>query len=67
MINSSDFPSDNFINLYNQYSWNEVQESIYSKTKMEVLQALGKSKRDLEDFKALISPAANLILSKWQC
>ncbi|HXA02442.1 MAG TPA: 2-iminoacetate synthase ThiH [Cytophagaceae bacterium] len=64
MTNFSGIPSDNFINLYNQYSWNEVKESIYSKTQSEVLEALGKSKRGLEDFKALISPAAAPFLEK---
>jgi len=47
-----------FLNLFNQYSWNEVKESIYSKTIIDVENALTKEKRDLEDFKALISPAA---------
>jgi 2-iminoacetate synthase len=44
--------------VHKQHSWNEVRDSIYSKTENDVLQALKKSKRDLEDFKALISPAA---------
>src|SRR4051794_15433040 len=57
-------PSDNFIDLFNQYSWNEVKETIYSKTKNDVIDALRKSKRNLEDFKALISPAAESYLEQ---
>jgi 2-iminoacetate synthase len=41
-----------------KYNWDEVKSSIYGKTSADVERALRKSKRDLEDFKALISPAA---------
>ena len=47
-----------FKTLYDQYRWEEVQQSIQNKTTREVENALGKSVRSLEDFKALISPAA---------
>lgn len=47
-----------FTTLFDQYSWQEVQQSIMAKDSRDVLRALAKSKRDLEDFKALISPAA---------
>ncbi len=48
-----------FTEIFNQYSWEEVKKSIYSKTEADVKTALHKNgKRDLEDFKALISPAA---------
>jgi 2-iminoacetate synthase len=47
-----------FLDLFNSYSWDEVKESIYSKTIVDVENALLKEKRDLEDFKALISPSA---------
>ena len=47
-----------FINVFNSYQWQEVAVSIASKTAREVEAALSKSRRDLEDFKALISPAA---------
>jgi 2-iminoacetate synthase len=40
------------------FNWNDLKESIYSKTPDQVAHALSKNKRDLEDFKALISPAA---------
>ncbi|MGB0932799.1 MAG: 2-iminoacetate synthase ThiH [Lishizhenia sp.] len=41
-----------------KYNWDEIKSSIYGKTAADVERALRKSKRDLEDFKALISPAA---------
>ena len=39
-------------------SWQQRQESIYAKTDNDVVRALNRDKLDLEDFKALISPAA---------
>ena len=48
-----------FQELFDQLSWEEVSTSIYAKSSIDVEHALHKSKaRDLEDFKALISPAA---------
>lgn len=48
-----------FIELFNTYNWNEVKQSIYAKTKVDVEYALNKTtKRTIDDFKALISPAA---------
>ncbi|OEE63560.1 2-iminoacetate synthase ThiH [Enterovibrio norvegicus] len=38
--------------------WDDIRLSIYSKNEADVLRALAKPKRDLEDFKALISPSA---------
>ncbi|RSD30546.1 2-iminoacetate synthase ThiH [Vibrio pectenicida] len=48
-----------FVKQFNQLNWNEISMSIYSKTVQDVEMALCKQKRDLEDFKALISPAAD--------
>jgi 2-iminoacetate synthase len=53
-----------FQRIYNEHSWTEINESIYSKTGNDVLAALAKSKRSLEDFKALISPAAEPYLEE---
>ncbi|SKB44755.1 2-iminoacetate synthase ThiH [Dyadobacter psychrophilus] len=47
-----------FKNKFEAYDWEEVKASIYSKTDDDVRKALLASKRTLEDFKALISPAA---------
>ena len=47
-----------FQDTFEKYDWDEVRTSIYSKTDKDVLRALSTTKRDIEDFKALISPAA---------
>ena len=39
-------------------SWEETTKAIYSKTEADVIRALGKSHCDVDDFMALISPAA---------
>lgn len=55
---------NNFKDIFEQYDWNEILSDILSKTETDVIHALGKSKRDLEDFKALISPAAKPYLEQ---
>lgn len=47
-----------FKDEFDKYNWDELQSGIYAKTAADVEQALHKSKRNIEDFKALISPAA---------
>ncbi len=47
-----------FTSLFNQYNWHDVQDQILRKSEADVLRALSKDKRTLEDFMALISPAA---------
>ncbi|WP_157359406.1 2-iminoacetate synthase ThiH [Wenyingzhuangia fucanilytica] len=47
-----------FQTLFDTYNWDETLASINSKTAHDVEYALSKTKRDLEDFKALVSPAA---------
>ncbi len=53
-----------FEDLFNQYSWEEIKKSIYAKTAVDVRKALDSPKRSLEDFKALISPAAEPFLEE---
>jgi 2-iminoacetate synthase len=48
----------NFKNIFDTYNWEEEKTSIYSKTSKDVEFALSSKKRTLDDFKALISPAA---------
>jgi len=48
----------NFRELFDQYNWDQVTESIYDKTASEVEEALNSNNPDIEDFKAMISPAA---------
>lgn len=47
-----------FVNIFNQYNWEDVRASIYAKSEQDVIAALNSPKPTLEDFKALISPAA---------
>ncbi len=47
-----------FKNNIQNLNWKTVEKSIYSKTAKDVELALSKENRNLEDFKALISPAA---------
>jgi len=56
--------TDTFNTLFDSYSWEETSRSIYAKTANDVEAALQKETRTLEDFKALISPAAAPYLEK---
>lgn len=47
-----------FETLFNNHRWDEVKSSIYAKNGRDVEAALSKPRRELEDFMALISPAA---------
>ena len=49
---------NSFREEFDRYNWDQVKASIYAKSAMDVERALGKSRRDLEDFKALLAPAA---------
>ncbi|WP_421919123.1 2-iminoacetate synthase ThiH [Marinifilum sp.] len=51
-----------FYNEIQKYDWEEVKNQIYSKTEADVKLALEKDKIDLNDFQALISPAATTYL-----
>ncbi|MBC6998327.1 2-iminoacetate synthase ThiH [Cytophaga sp. FL35] len=53
-----------FRNTFDTYSWDSLQKSIYEITEQEVTAVLRKEKIDLQDFKALISPAAALFLEE---
>ena len=54
-----------FERLFDKLDWEDVKESIYSKTSADVELAVSKKgKRTLEDFKALISPAASEYLEE---
>lgn len=47
-----------FNEIFQSLNWEETSKSIYAKSSLDVERALNASKRTLEDFKALISPAA---------
>lgn len=54
-----------FTEIFEQHDWEEIKASILGKTSQDVEAALSKtSKRSLEDFKALISPAATPYLEQ---
>ena len=54
-----------FVEQFKQLNWDDISMSIYAKTAQDVERALNKpNKRDLEDFKALISPAAEAYLEQ---
>jgi 2-iminoacetate synthase len=46
-----------FIQELEKYNWDDVQARIYTKSTADVERALSKTKRDIDDFIALISPA----------
>ena len=53
-----------FKNIFDAYNWEETLSGIFSKNEEDVLIALRKPKRNLEDFKSLISPAAKPYLEQ---
>ncbi|ODZ74752.1 thiamine biosynthesis protein ThiH [Vibrio parahaemolyticus] len=53
-----------FYDRFQQLDWDDISMSIYAKTAQDVERALATPKRDLEDFKALISPAAEPYLEQ---
>lgn len=53
-----------FKNIFDQYDWDEILKDIHSKTEVDVVHALNKSTRNLEDFKALLSPSAKPYLEQ---
>jgi 2-iminoacetate synthase len=53
-----------FKDIINQLNWQDVKNSIYQKNAFDVESALSKKKPTLEDFKALISPAAEPFLEQ---
>ena len=53
-----------FIDTINKYNWKATIDQIYSKTKADVEAALFSGRRTLDDFMALISPAAEPYLEQ---
>lgn len=56
--------TNSFRKIFDTYDWDQTLQSIFDKTSLDVERALQNSKRDLEDFKALISPAAKPYLEQ---
>lgn len=55
---------ETFKSIFKGYDWDSIQSKIYQTTTKQVEQALTKSKRNLDDFIALISPAATIYLEE---
>ncbi|UGU14483.1 2-iminoacetate synthase ThiH [Sinomicrobium kalidii] len=55
---------EGFYPVFRKYDWDGIRTSIYEKTTSDVYRALSCKKRSLEDFKALISPAAKPFLEQ---
>ncbi|MGY3792151.1 2-iminoacetate synthase ThiH [Aquimarina sp. 433] len=53
-----------FKDIFDKFDWNDVLSDILQKNEQDVQQALYTSKRTIEDFKALISPAAKPYLEQ---
>ncbi|TGD57274.1 2-iminoacetate synthase ThiH [Flavobacterium humi] len=53
-----------FTSVFDTYDWDDIQAKIYRTTALEVEKALSKNKRNLDDFLALISPAAQSYLEQ---
>lgn len=64
MIAANPCLSHSFKEVLAQSSWQSRKESIYQKNEDDVVRALRRDKLDLEDFKALISPAAEPYLER---
>jgi 2-iminoacetate synthase len=50
--------------IFEQYNWDSIQFRIYQTTPEDVKKALSKTKKNLDDFLALISPAAQFYLEQ---
>lgn len=53
-----------FSSIWQQLNWDDLRLKIYSKTAQDVERALSKTRCDLNDFQALISPAAEPYLEQ---
>ncbi|MCT1525166.1 2-iminoacetate synthase ThiH [Sphingobacterium hotanense] len=50
--------SGNFQKIFDEYSWADVKNRIYSSTTIDVERSLRKSQKDINDFLVMLSPAA---------
>lgn len=55
---------DTFKSIFENYNWDTIQNKIYQTTETEVRNTLAKTKRNLNDFLILISPAAKPFLEE---
>jgi len=57
-------PDTSFKHIFDQYNWDDTLSDILNKTEHDVQKAINASNRTIEDFKALISPAAKPYLEQ---
>ncbi|GAA0530319.1 2-iminoacetate synthase ThiH [Chitinophaga japonensis] len=55
---------ESFKDIFDQYNWDAVKADIYGKTAQDVERALANNRRSLDDFMALLSPAAQPYLEQ---
>ena len=55
---------DSFEQLFKRYDWEKIKEKIYKSTSVDVEFVLSKSKRTIQDFLVLLSPAAAPFLER---
>ena len=48
-----------FRDIFDQYNWDDIRDLIYSKSSLDVVRALNKKSLYIDDFAALVSPAAS--------
>ncbi|MBC7861607.1 MAG: 2-iminoacetate synthase ThiH [Bacteroidia bacterium] len=53
-----------FSDILNQYEWENIRERIQLKTTTDVINALSSQNRSIEDFMALVSPAASFFIEE---
>lgn len=53
-----------FKDVFEQYDWDSIQQKIQNITEIEVKYSLAKTRRTVDDFLVLISPAAAPYLEK---
>ncbi|MBS9525293.1 2-iminoacetate synthase ThiH [Litoribacter alkaliphilus] len=64
MNNQDRIVQKSFVEVFENHSWEEISERINSKQEADVIRAIRSPKRNLEDFMALISPAAEPFLEE---
>ncbi len=64
MQKKSRMKEQSFLDIFENYSWDEATEKIYNSTSADVERALATDQPTLDDFQALISPAAEPYLEQ---
>jgi len=57
--------ANTFRDRFEQYSWEAIKAQLYQTSAAQVERSLAKTRRNIDDFMALISPAARPIWRRW--